>query len=532
MSKSVRLVATPLVLLMLAIGLAAPASATHPDEQSTSRGFRKAVTTAGIREHLLAFQSHSDLNGGNRVGGSPGYEASADYVTERLQAAGYTVTNHYFDFLFNADRTPPVLRQVSPNEVTYVDGVDFSSMTFSESLAETTAPVIAVDLNVPAVSGAPDSSNTSGCEASDFSGFPAGAFALMQRGTCNFVVKSANAKAAGAAGAIIFNEGNSSGRSGIINGTLGTPSNGPAVGTTYALGFDLSNGVTNGDTGSVVTLKIDRIEETRTTRNIIAETAGGDPNNVVVVGAHLDSVPRGAGINDNGSGSAGILEVAEVLAAQQREVRNKVRFAWWGAEEFGLLGSRAYVSSLPQAARDRIALNLNFDMIASPNFVRFIYDGDNSAFAASPPAVADGPDGSGEIERVFRDYFASQDLPSAETPFNGRSDYGPFIEVGIPAGGLFTGAEGTKTADQALLFGGAAGLAYDPCYHLNCDSISNINNQALGQMSDAVAHAVLRFSQRNFTRNPLVDPAPVPSSGGNGGGGGLHEDHDHEVEAS
>jgi Zn-dependent M28 family amino/carboxypeptidase len=528
MSNSVRLVATPLVLLLLAVGLSSPAGAVDPGEQYTSRGFRKAVTVAGIREHLQAFQSHSDANGGNRVGGSPGYEASADYVTGRLQAAGYTVTNHYFDFLFNADRTPPVLRQESPSAATYVDGVDFSSMTFSESLAETTAPVIAVDLQIPAIDGAPDSSNTSGCESDDFAGFPAGGIALLQRGTCNFVVKSANAKAAGAVAAIIFNEGNSPGRRGIINGTLGTPSNGPAVGTTYALGLDLSNGIANGDTGSTATLRIDRIEEMRTTRNIIAETSGGDPNNVVVVGAHLDSVPRGAGINDNGSGSASILEVAEVLASQQRTVRNKVRFAWWGAEEFSLLGSKAYVASLPQSARDKIALNLNFDMVASPNFVRFIYDGDNSAFPAAPPAVADGPEGSGEIERVFRDYFSSQNLASAETPFNGRSDYGPFIEAGIPAGGLFTGAEGTKTEAQATIFGGTAGAPYDSCYHLNCDNMSNINNQALGQMSDAVAHTVLRFSQRNFTRSPLVDPAPAPSSGGAGGGGGLHDDHDLE----
>ncbi|HKY53991.1 MAG TPA: M28 family peptidase, partial [Anaerolineales bacterium] len=129
----------------------------------------------------------------------------------------------------------------------------------------------------------------------------------------------------------------------------------------------------------------------------------------------------------------------------------------------------------------------------------------------------------------FLDYFASQGLVNEPTPFNGRSDYGPFIAVGIPAGGLFTGAEGIKTATQASVYGGTAGQQYDPCYHLACDTFDNNSNMALDQMSDAVAHAVLLFSKRNFDKSPLVDPAVVPSTG-SGGGGGLHE-HEHESEA-
>jgi Zn-dependent M28 family amino/carboxypeptidase len=147
-------------------------------------------------------------------------------------------------------------------------------------------------------------------------------------------------------------------------------------------------------------------------------------------------------------------------------------------------------------------LNLNFDMIGSPNFVRFVYDGNNSAGGGTV-----GPAGSGAIEQIFLDYFASQNLANAPTPFNGRSDYGPFIAAGIPAGGLFTGAEGVKTAAQASIYGGTAGAPYDPCYHLACDTYANNNNTALDQMSDAVAHAVLLFSKQNFDKQPLVDPA-------------------------
>ncbi len=203
---------------------------------------------------------------------------------------------------------------------------------------------------------------------------------------------------------------------------------------------------------------------------------------------HLDSVPQGPGIQDNGSGSAAILEIALQMADLGIEPENQVRFAWWGAEESGLLGSEYYVANLSKREIKNISLNLNFDMIGSPNFVRFVYDGDGSA---TPLA---GPNGSGNIEQVFLDYFAEQGLPVEPTAFSGRSDYGPFIEVGIPAGGLFTGAEGIKTNAQAAIYGGTAGDQYDPCYHLACDTFANISLEALDQMSDAAAHSVMTFA--------------------------------------
>jgi Zn-dependent M28 family amino/carboxypeptidase len=515
--------------LAVAVSIVAVPAAQADD--LNSRGLRKALTVEGVREHQKAFQTHTDLNGGNRTGGSPGFEASAAYVAERARKAGYEVSDHFFEFEYNADRTPPTLRQESPTPTGYVDGVDYSSMTFSGSIAQTTAPVWAVDLMLPKAPG--PGATTSGCEAADFTGMPAGSIALMQRGTCPFGQKTDLAIAAGAIAAVIFNDGGDAGREGVINGTLGAGDHGPALGTSLALGQDLANGVASGATGSQVTVRIDRVEEIRRTRNIIAETPGGNPDDVLVVGAHLDSVPRGGGIQDNGSGSAAILETAEVLAKRDFEPRNKIRFMWFSAEEFGLLGSAAYVRELPQAERDKVEAMLNFDMIGSPNYVRFVYDGDNSAFPVGPGA-AKGPAGSGELERIFHDYFTSQGLASDETPFSGRSDYGPFIAAGvdIPAGGLFTGAEGVKTAAQAAVYGGTAGQPYDPCYHLACDDYDNINIKGLHEMSDAVGHSVLTVAKRNLTKYPLVNPSePVTGTGGTTpGGGGLHDDHDHDTE--
>lgn len=508
----------------------ADTSKKDPSSLTLTQGYRKAVTLAGVREHQAALQAASDANGGNRVAGSPGYDASSAYVVEKAQAAGLDVHLHHFTFTFNEDRTPPVLTQTAPDATNYVNGVDFGSMTYSGN-GDVTAPVWAVDLQLPQAPG--PGATTSGCEAADFAGMPAGSIALVQRGTCTFGAKLDNAVANGAAGAVIFNDGGDAGRRGVINGTLGEPNrNHPAVGATLALGQDLANGIANGATGSTVRLRVDRVVEQRTTHNVIGETPGGDPHNVVVVGAHLDSVSRGPGINDNGSGSGGILEMAEAL--EGREVTNKVRFVWWGAEELGLIGSNRYVASLTQQEKDDIALNLNFDMIGSPNYVRFVYDGDNSAFPVGPGAAA-GPDGSGMIEKVFHDYFGGVGLASAETPFSGRSDYGPFIAAGIPAGGLFTGAEGVKTAEQATVFGGTAGAPYDPCYHLACDTFANSNSTGLDQMSDAAAHALLTFARWNFAKTPLTNPAgpvqPLSGASSGGEGGGLHDDHDHEVVA-
>ena len=489
--RSRRILAPSIVLTIVAL-LAALAPPTFGADLNESKGFRKAVTLAGIREHQAALQEIADDNAGTRSSGTPGYRASADYVAERLEAAGYDATLQPFPFAFYRQLAPSTFERVSPQPITYTEGsaADYTPMTYSGS-GNVTATVSTV--------------GGLGCTAADFAGFPAGNIALISRGTCTFATKAGNAQAVGATAVVIYNN-----IEGPLNGTLGAPNfTIPVLGTTQAIGLTNAALVPGGLTFHVAT---STDSETRTTWNVIAETASGDPNRVVVVGAHLDSVLPGPGINDNGSGSAAILEIAEVFAAQNRTARNKLRFMWYGAEEFNLLGSQFYVNSLSQAERDKIMAMVNFDMVGSPNFVRFVYDGDNSAFPVGPGA-AEGPPGSAYLETLFVDYFNAVGLADDPTPFSGRSDYGPFIAVGIPAGGLFTGAEGIKTAAQAATYGGTAGIAYDPCYHQACDTYANNSNTGLDQMSDAAAHVILTLSRVKIDVRETEAVAALRTSG-------------------
>jgi aminopeptidase Y len=268
------------------------------------------------------------------------------------------------------------------------------------------------------------------------------------------------------------------------------------VGASFAVGQDL-----NTPSGTVVRLRTDTESETRTTWNILAESRKGDPGKVVMGGAHLDSVVPGPGINDNGSGTAALLEVAIQLG--KVPPRNKLRFAWWGSEELGLLGSTHYVTTLPAAEQAKIALYLNYDMVASPNHSFMIYNGDDSDATGAPA----GPPGSDAIEKTFESYYDALRIGHVGTGFDGRSDYGPFIEAGIPSGGLFTGAEGIKTEQEAALFGGTAGQPYDGCYHQACDTIANINDRALTINLGAIGHSALVYALSKDLPRPGTRPA-------------------------
>jgi Zn-dependent M28 family amino/carboxypeptidase len=436
---------------------------------NTPEKLLQCVTLAGVRRHQAALQGIADANGGTRAAGTPGYEQSVQYIVGQMTAAGYAVQLNAFPFTF----VPlPVLQQTAPVVATYESG------TFTGTgYGNVTAPVTAVDINL-----VPPRDSTSGCEAADFAGFPAGNIALIQRGTCAFAIKALNAQAAGATAVIIFNQGNTPDREPLIIGTLA-----PSTATIPVVGASFADGAALAVPGSVAHVRVDPPQQ-MTQYNVIAESRDGDPNNVVMAGAHLDSVQRGPGINDNGSGSAAILEVAVQMA--KVKPRNKLRFAWWGAEEAGLVGSTAYVAGLSDQDKAKIALYLNFDMVGSPNHVFFIYDGDDSDQVGEGP----GPGGSAEIEKVFEAFFTNRGVPFKGTDFTGRSDYGPFIEAGIPSGGLFTGAEGVKTAEEAAIWGGTAGQQYDPCYHLACDTYANNNDTALDVNSGAIAYAVLQFA--------------------------------------
>ena len=485
------------VVLVALVLVAAATSASAADPIDQSRGFRKGVTVAGIREHQLALQQIADANGGTRAAGTAGYDASVEYIAGKAEVAGYKVSLDEFTYVESfSEGSAPVLQQVSPTAKTYVPGSrpafdgDFVSFTGS---GDVTGTVQGVDLVIPP--GAAPNTSTSACEDEDFNGFTPGNIALVQRGTCPYVQKAAMAQAHGASALVLFNEGQPDRTAVPNNLPLGAEGvHIPGVGTSFAVGAELAS-----VPGTVVHIKTEVLEQLGEGVNVIAETPGGDPNRTVVIGAHLDSVPAGPGINDNGSGSAGILEIAEVFAAQDRTPRNKLRFMWYGAEELGLVGSTKYVEDLSQDEKDDILAMLNFDMIGSPNFARYVYDGDGTA-------GPEGPTGSGFIEDVFIDYFASQGLFNEPTAFDGRSDYGPFIAQGIPAGGLFTGAEQPKTAAQVAQYGGIVDAQLDPCYHAACDTFAGTGDGAgatapgfglvaMDQMSDAAAHAVLFFSK-------------------------------------
>ena len=469
--------------------LAAPASSGC--ENRTNNTYDKVlecVRVEGVRKHQAALQRIATANGGNRFSGFAGYDASVNYVVNTLEAAGYDPEVQKFNYLAFEVVGPSALQQTAPTATTYREGIDFGAVTQSDP-GDVTAAVTPVDLQLGL-----GNTSTSGCEASDFANFPSGNIALLQRGVCTFEIKAENAAAAGAVGIVIFNQGNTTAadRNGIpaVTLTANNTSGIPVIGTTYALGATLA-----GTPGLRMRVFANTLRQTLPTYNVLAEKTGANDDNVVMAGAHLDSVLAGPGINDNGSGSAAILETAVQLAKLKPE--NTVRFAWWGAEESGLVGSTNYVNGLTQAEKDRIALYLNFDMIGSPNYIQMVYDSDESGFEA-PVTV---PLGSIAIEDLFESFYTLSDEPYDDAEFSGRSDYQAFINNGIPAGGLFTGAEVLKTAEQQTIWGGTAGAQYDPCYHAACDTFANVNLHALAINSDAVAFAVLTYAYSTETVN-------------------------------
>ncbi|WP_233515082.1 M20/M25/M40 family metallo-hydrolase [Marinitenerispora sediminis] len=456
-----------------------------PAAQADEAVLPALVTVGNVRSHLENLQTIAEYNGGNRAHGTAGYDVAARYVIDQLRRAGYQPRKDEYEFDRWVENATPVLAQTAPEAREFAHDTDFRTMSYSGA-GEVTGAGVPVN---PA-------SAASGCEAGDFADFPEGAVAIVRRGTCTFEQKADNATEAGASALVVFNHGATSdpADTGPINGTLNTLSSIPVVGTTPEVGAAL---VEAGE-GLELSLAVDAEVRTETSYNIIAETKGGNRDNVVVVGAHLDGVPEGPGINDNGSGTAAVLEVARQLPKLDG-VENRVRFAFWGTEEEGLVGSTEYVTGLSQRERDRIALYLNFDMIGSPNFGRFVYDGRGQL-----PDSATPPSGSAAIQKLFEDYFAGRDLVSEPTAFNGRSDYGPFIEAGIPSGGLFSGGDGVKTEQQVEYYGGTAGEDFDPNYHTPRDDLDNINWTSVDQMSDAIAFAVETYADSTLPVNGVL----------------------------
>ncbi|KAH9209276.1 putative leucine aminopeptidase 2 [Leptodontidium sp. 2 PMI_412] len=393
----------------------------------------------------------------NRYIGSPGHNATVNWLVDTLTATGY---------------------------------YDVSVQPFDVESSGATGTANGAPLAVQAMTGTPAGTPSGelvkvaniGCNAEDYPATLVGKIALISRGTCTFALKAELAKEAGAIGTIIYNN-----VAGALAGTLGGPGNFvPTVGISQEDGLAL---VASGGTAS-----LNVIVTVVGTYNVIAETKGGDHENVIMAGAHTDSVEAGPGINDNGSGTIGILEVALKLTAFS--TTNAVRFGWWSGEEEGLLGAEHYVANLSDEEAKKIRLYLNFDMIASPNFVYQIYDGDGSAFGTS------GAPGSAEVEKLWEDYFKNDvDIATEPTAFDGRSDYGPFLDAGIAAGGLTSGADEVKSAEQVAIWGGTAGAILDPNYHTAKDTVENLNVGVWVQMTKGIAHAIATYA-RSFASLP------------------------------
>lgn len=458
------------------------------------------VNIKNVKVHQEMLQYIADQNNGHRAAGTSGSEATAQYIAFLLKLGNLDVEVQEFEFPFYQELSVPTFEQIAPHPTVYppayapseTDG--FRTSIFSGS-GDAVGLMQPVDVMIPPPE-TPNASN-SGCEADDFAGFTAGNIALIQRGDCTFYEKAFNAQNAGAAAVIIFNEGQP-GRQNVAGTSLGVSVQIPVIFTTFAIGEELAGLAKSGDV--TIRVKTETIAETRMAKNVIASTRSGDESNTIVIGAHIDSVPVGPGINDNGSGTSAVLETAMKTGWFLRNPKHKIVFAFWGEEELNLVGSSYWLNNLTPEKKANIRAYLNFDMIASPNYVRFVLDGDGSN---GGPV---GPAGSGAIEQFFVDYFNDNQLATDPTPIAARFDYIVFMFSGIPIGGLFTGELGIKTEEQAAVYGGEAGKNYDENYHTPHDTIDKINYEVEEQMLKAIAASVQHFSENSL---PVAAPSAL-----------------------
>ena len=471
------------VVVVVAAGPACsrPAETAAPVmENKAAREFasdlRGRLTVDAMMGHLAALQQIADAHDGTRAVGTPGYDASVDYVADVLRDNGFDV------------QTPEFQTRVfeAGDAILTVSGaaVAANPLNFSAGTPGLSGPL------VPA-----PADDTPGCAPDDYAGVALeGAVVLVDRGSCPFQQKQSIAAKLGAVAMVVANNVDEE----KMGGTLGED----AEVTIPVVSVSKADGARLRAAPGPVTLKLDAKTSTISARNVLAQTSTGSARNVVMVGGHLDSVREGPGINDNGSGVAAVLETA-IRLGHAPPVNHAVRFAFWGAEEIGIVGSRKYIESLDVEGLKDIALYLNFDMIGSPNPGYFTYDGNQSTAVGrgeSPPRV---PEGSAGIERTFVDYLESAGKTAEDTSFDGRSDYDGFTMAGIPAGGLFSGAEEDKSPAQADLWGGTANEPFDPNYHKDTDTLDRVDRVALDINGGGVAYAVGFYAQDLGGRNGM-----------------------------
>lgn len=395
------------------------------------------IKTEELERNLWNLHEIAMANGGNRAFGLPGYKASMDYVLERAQGR---FAPEFDTWVQSFNHTFEQTRKIT---LTGPDGEDVEVM----SLLYNNATPLPGGSAGALIDTPVDDERGSACYEDQWEGIDAtGKIALVKRGVCNISAKLKLAKAHGALGVVLWNQ------------NPGTPT--LATLGAQNIGLLVPVGLVAMDIGEawkarlaegeelVVTLLVDSIFEERETWNVIAETKEGDPNNVIMLGAHLDGVQAGPGINDDGSGTSALMEIMTSFRLY-KGFPNKVRFAWWGAEESGLVGSLYYTSQLSEEEADKIRFYFNYDMVGSPFPVYAIYKGDNPGDAAGAQALYD--------------YLTAAGYPAYFGGFGSSSDYVGFLNLGIPSSGLFTGA----------------GAPTDPCYHLVCDNMDNISWEAI-----------------------------------------------------
>ena len=471
------------VLVAAALGCSRPADTAQPvSEGKAARefatGLRQKITADAMMGHLAKLQEIADAHGGTRAVGTPGYDASVDYVVDVLRGKGFDVQTPEFQTrVFESEE--PILTVGGTGVKAH--GLQFSAGTPPDGVS---GPLVAAPAD-----------ESPGCAPVDYRGLPVdGAVVLVDRGSCPFSEKQAIAAKLGAVAVVITDNVDEE----KMGGTLGqdTDVTIPVVSVSKADGARLRAAP------GPVTLILDATTKTISARNVLAQTKTGSSQNVVMVGGHLDSVREGPGINDNGSGVSAVLESAVQLGSEPA-VNNAVRFGFWGAEEIGIVGSKKYVESLNVDQLKDIALYLNFDMLGSPNPGYFTYDGDQSTDLRSDESPPRVPEGSPGIERTFVDYLKSSGKEAEDTGFDGRSDYDGFTMAGIPSGGLFSGAEEEKSPRQAGLWGGTPNAPFDPNYHKDTDTLDHIDRTALEINGGGVAWAVGIYAQDLDGRNGI-----------------------------
>jgi Zn-dependent M28 family amino/carboxypeptidase len=462
--------------VLLLTGLLAGCSSPRPAQPAAApdlgRGLAAKVTVDRMFGHLRALQDIANANKGNRAEGTPGYDASVEYVAKALRGRGFEVSTPQFDRLYNISPGKPVLTLAGRSYP-----VDQASL-----LVRTPPGGLTGQLVRPTV--------PSGCAVGDYpAAVPTGAIAVVDDSQCSVVDKQNSAVAKGAVALVVLSMPGSQG----APPTLFNPGYFKQLTVPVAVAGPYAASAL-ARTGAPMHLVLDAENINITSRNVLAQTKTGSPNDVIMAGARLDGPRDGPGINDAGSGVSAVLETALQLGPLA-PVNNAVRFVFWGAEENGPNGVMDYVFGLDRDQLNDIALYLNFDMLASPNAGFFTDDGDQSGPPGQGVGFSDVPEGSAGIERTLAGYLYQTGKRPADMPLNTRTDYHPFMVAGVPIGGMTTGASQPKTIVQARLWGGQAGVWFDPNYQGPRDTIDNVNREALAVMGSGVAFAVGSYAE-------------------------------------